>query len=48
MLLFKRYDNDYLIKYFLKVFEMLKMPIFENKDLKKLINLFEIEKFQSS
>ena len=42
MIALKKYDNDKLIKYFLNVIEMLKNPMMEEKDLKKLISLLNI------
>ena len=44
MVALKKLDNDALIKYFLKVLEMLKNPMHEDKDLKKLLSLFKVRK----
>ena len=42
----KKHENDYLLKYLLKVLEMLKNPMLEKKDLKKLLNLLKYQEIQ--
>ena len=43
MVALKKHDNDYLINYLLKILELLKKPMLDEKDLVKLLNLFENE-----
>ncbi len=40
MALLKKYDNDELIKHLLKIIDLLKKPILDEKELKKLLNFF--------
>jgi hypothetical protein len=44
LVLLKKYNNDELIKYLLQILELLKKPFLDEKELKKLINLFTNEK----
>ena len=46
MVALKKHENDYLLKYLLKVLEMLKNPMLEKKDLKKLLNLLKYQEIQ--
>lgn len=43
MLKSKQHDNDKLIEYLFKVFEMLKNPMLIKTDLKQLLKFFEFE-----
>ena len=43
MLALKKYNNDELIKYFIKVLEMLKNPMLDEKDLQNFLSLIKIE-----
>ena len=40
----KKHDNDELIKHLLKILDLLKKPIIDEKELKKLIDLLTIAK----
>ena len=40
MALLKKHDNDELIKHLLKILDLLKKPILDEKKLKKLLNFF--------
>ena len=40
----RKHDNEQLIKHLLKILELLKKPFLDEKELKKLINLFINEK----
>ncbi len=41
MVLLKILNNDELIKYLLKILDLLKKPFLEEKNLKNLLNLFK-------